>query len=287
MKDSFGLNLLLVCILLLGACQTERDKGIVIATVGKQKLTLNELVLQFPQHMRKQLSQAEMRELVLLWINDQVLYQEAEANKIDKIPDLQKEFEKLKKDVVINRFIETALGETINVSDEEIKSYYEVNKETFVLAEEIVNAYHLLFKTQKEANDARQRLGKGESFESIANSIAGDSVSVQEWNLGYFSQGDVIPEISKMLFKMTINTYSYAIKSDFGYHLVQLVDKQKKGEIKRLETVKDEIKQKIVTKKREDKYQRFLLQTKSKFKIQTNFQALSSAVMDSLILVDN
>ena len=61
------------------------------------------------------------------------------------------------------------------------------------------------------------------------------------------------------------------------------MDKQKSGEIKKFEIVKDEIKQKLLTKKKEDRYQRFLLQMKSKVNIQTNFQLLETSALDSLL----
>ena len=54
-------------------------------------------------------------------------------------------------------------------------------------------------------------------------------------------------------------------------------------QVKKFELVKDEIKYKLLTKKKEDKYQRFLLQMKSKVKIQTNFQLLDSSIIDSLL----
>jgi parvulin-like peptidyl-prolyl isomerase len=74
------------------------------------------------------------------------------------------------------------------------------------------------------------------------------------------------------------------IESEYGYHVLKIIDKQEKGELQSLEQVKDEIRLKLETKKKNDRYQRFLLQVKSKFSIKTNFELLRmSPFTDSLV----
>ena len=65
--------------------------------------------------------------------------------------------------------------------------------------------------------------------------------------------------------------------------MVQLIDKKKKGEVKNFELVKEEIRLKIQARKKQDKYQRFLLQMKSKHPYETNFKLLDSSVLDALL----
>ena len=104
-----------------------------------------------------------------------------------------------------------------------------------------------------------------------------------DWDLGYFSKDKIAPEISNVIFKLRKGATSLPIKSAFGYHVVQLVDKKKKGEVKNFELVKEEIRLKIQAMKKQDKYQRFLLQMKSKHPYETNFKLLDSSVLDSLL----
>jgi len=277
----------LTCLLFLlpsiFACEKSKDKSNVIAIVGEESLTMDELMNQIPAYIRSDISSVVIREFVLRWINDQVLYQEAKARKIDEKPEVQHEFEMLKRDLLINKLIESTLESDINVSNEEIQAYYDANNEGFILSEDMVHAYHVLVKSQEEAREVRRRLRGGESFESVTKFTTDDSLAMDEWDLGYFTKDEVIPEISSVVFKMAVNALSFPIKSDFGYHIVKLVDRQKKGDIKKFDLVKDEIKHKLITKKKEDKYQRFLLQMKSKIKIQTNFKLLDSSIIDSIL----
>lgn len=271
-----------VCLLILIGCEKEKQ-GRVVAAVGEESLTLEELIDQIPEHIRADVSPVVIREIVLRWINDQVLYREALIEKLDENTQLQKEFKMLKRDLLINKLVEKMLSAPINVTDDEIQAFYYANKEAFVLSEDIVRAYHVLVETNNQARDVRKRLRSNEPFEQIAREFSQDSLSAEDYDLGYFTKQEVISEIAKVVFKVAVNTIPFPIKSDFGYHVVKVVDKQKSGEIKKFEIVKDEIKHKLITKKKEDRYQRFLLQMKSKVSIKTNFKLLDSSVLDSLL----
>lgn len=278
-------GLLIACVLLLFviSCESQNENEKVIARVGNETLTLTDLIEDIPVQIRHDLSDVEIREFVLQWINNEVLYEEADRRGFGERPDLQKQVEKLRKELLVSKLIESAIGNNISVSEDEIKAYYENNKESFILEEDMVKAYHALFKTSKKANAFRRRLANGEKFPKIVKDVFGDSLKIDDWDWGYFVRGDVIPEIANVVFNVRPGRFTGAIKSNYGYHVLFVLDKLKKGEERKLETVKEEIRLKLTTKKKQEKYQRFLLQTKSKFKIQTNFQLLNAATLDSLL----
>ncbi len=264
-------------------CDTNQQSGRVIAVVGDETLTLKQLVRDLPPHIRSGLSSVDIRASVIEWINEEVLYQEARSRQLDKREDVIREFERLKRELLINKLVEQTLGEDVTITEEEIQGYYEANKDSYVLSQDLVHAYHLLVATRQEATEVRNRLRSGESFQQVAQQAGEDSLANIDWDWGYFSQNDVIPEISQVVFKLRKNSVSQPVKSDLGYHIFQLVDRQDKGEVQPLAMVREEIRMKLREKKKQDMYQRFLLQMKSKYKIQTNFQLLDSAVMDSLL----
>ncbi|MFQ5637060.1 MAG: peptidylprolyl isomerase [bacterium] len=264
------------------SCNLPEEEQLVVARVGDEHLTLREVVQDVTSRSRVELNAADFREYVLRWINDEVLYQEALGRSVDEDEELRKEFESLKKQLIINSLIERALKNQILITDEEISQYYESNKGEFILSDDVVHAYHILTNTRKEANALRRRLKKGEDFEDLAKAIA-DSLKTHDWDLGYFSKSDIIPEISKMAFNIPVGSYSLPLKSDFGFHLIKVVDKMKKGEAKNLDHVREEIRFMLEQQRKQENYQRFLLQTKSKFTVTTNFQILDSVNLDSLI----
>lgn len=203
--------------------------------------------------------------------------------KLDEDPGLEREFEQLKKELIVGRLLERTLREEIPVTEEEITAYYEANKDGYVVPDDMVHAYHILLSNRDAANDIRSKLRDGVPFEQVVHEANNDTLASIDWDWGYFTQNDVIPDIAKVVFKMSPNTYSTPVQSDLGYHVFQVVDKLKKGDTKSLEMVREEIRMKLQEKKKQDKYQRYLLQMKSKFKIQTNFQLLDTVVLDSLL----
>jgi len=278
------LIVLILWTVLLISCEKPVDERYVVAKVEDESLTIQELMAEIPVQIRSNLSAVEIREYVLRWINSQVLYHEALERKLDERLEFQREFENLKRELLISRLVEQALNGGVTVTEEEIKAYFEANKEGFRLTKDLVHAYHVLLGTRKEANEVSRRLKAGESFAAVFSDVSLDSSNhTDDWDLGYFSKDEIAPEISSAVFKLRKGATSLPIKSVFGYHVVQLVNKQKEGEVKNFELVKEEIRLKIQAKKKQDKYQRFLLQMKSKHPYQTNFQLLDSAVLDSLL----
>ncbi|MFQ5675272.1 MAG: peptidyl-prolyl cis-trans isomerase [bacterium] len=265
-------------------CEQPEEQRNVIATVGNEKLTINELIEEIPPTIRSKLNATEVREFVLQWINSQVLYQEALAQKLNENGDYQKELDRLQRELLINKLIEYSLADEVSVTDEEISSYFDANKEEFKLSQDVIHAYHVLLKTRKEASRVSKRLKAGEDFATVFAEVNTDSSNGKsdDWDLGYFSRDDIAPEISNVVFNLRKGAISIPIKSAFGYHVVQVVDKLKKGEVKNFDLVKDEIRLKLAAQKKQDRYERFLLQMKSKHPYQTDFQLLDSS-LDSLI----
>jgi parvulin-like peptidyl-prolyl isomerase len=281
--------LLLLLIALLGCQKNEADKGKVIAVVGDEQLTVDDLLEDIPVQIRSNLTVQEVREFVLKWINNEVLYQESLSLKMDEREDLQRQFETLRKQLLINELIQQTLADRVVLTEVELQEYYENNKDAYILEDDIIHAHHILSNTRAEANQVRRRLLAGESAEAIMMATLSDSTDQgpysADWDWGYFSESDIIaevPEISKAVFKLKAGDVSTPIKSDYGYHVLKIIDKQLKGTYKNFDLVKDEVQLTLQTKKKQDRYQRFLLQIKSKFKIETNFQILESTVLDSL-----
>ena len=263
-------------------CDKHVEKQVVIASVGDQTLTLDKMFQEIPVEIRPKLTNSDIREFVQRWINSQVLYQEAKRQKLDERIDLKNEFKKAKNELMINKLIELYLEEEVTVTDEEIQAFYEENKEEFVLNQDLVHAYHILGSTRKEANNIRRRLRSGETFEVVSRDVKQALEDTMAWDLGYFSRDDVIREISKVVFSMPRGALSLPIKSDFGYHIVKLIDKQKKGEFNKLENVNEEINLKLMAGKKRARYQRFLLELKNQTDIVTNFELLDTVKINSI-----
>jgi parvulin-like peptidyl-prolyl isomerase len=264
------------------SCERPEPKKNIVATVGEATLSLNEVISDIPPQIRPNMTSLEIRQSVLRWVNNQVLYQEALERKLHETGNLNRELEKLRIELLANALIEEALDSQVVVTDEEVQDYFEINQGEFALSEDKVHAYHICVNSRRDANSVRSRLRSGDAFGEIVSSFASDTLNL-EWDLGYFSKDQIIPEIASVVFTLRQGRYSQPIKSSYGYHVVKVIDKKSKGDISSLEMAKDEIRMKLMEQKKQQNYQRFLRQIKNKFNITTNFKLLDSVVLDSLI----
>jgi len=275
-----------IAILAVACTVPEEKPRTVIAKVEDEELTYEEIEQDLSPNIRAHLTPMDIKEYVFRWIDNEVLYQEALLRNLDEDEDLQKTLEQIKRELIINNLIQRTLQNQVQVSELEVRAYYDSNQVEFVLPEDMVRCEQIVVPTRKQAEEVRKRLRAGEAFEELAREVSVDSLQrlTNGLDSGYVVRGEMIPEIGKVAFNMPVGAYSRPIKTAYGYHIVKVVDKVKAGEPHRFEEVKDQIRLKLEAQKQQENYQRFLLQTKSKFRVTTNFQALNSVLADSLAL---
>ncbi len=78
----------------------------------------------------------------------------------------------------------------------------------------------------KKITDARKRIvDDGESFADVAKEVSEDPGSAPNGgDLGCFGKGQMVPEFEEAAFALEKGEVSQPIKTDFGYHLIQIYD---------------------------------------------------------------
>ncbi len=97
-------------------------------------------------------------------------------------------------------------------------------------------ARHILLKpdTVNLDEDIRIRIEKletrlrgGENFATLARSNSQDSLSAAKGgDLGWFNQGDMVPEFEAAMDKLEIGEISTPVKSPFGWHIIQVQERR-------------------------------------------------------------
>ena len=75
--------------------------------------------------------------------------------------------------------------------------------------------------------------------------------------------------IQNALRRLKTGAISPPIQSQYGYHFVQLLDRQEKGSPIDIELVRDEIVRRLKWQKRQQEYKRLMDELKEKFQVQT------------------
>lgn len=128
------------------------------------------------------------------------------------------------------------LAASVDVSDDELLSLYESEKADFV-GEEERHAAHILIKIDedrsedealKKISEISEKLGSGESFSALASEFSEDEGSASEGgDLGFSGKGVYVSDFEDALYKLSVGQISEPVKTEFGYHLIQLLAVEK------------------------------------------------------------
>lgn len=125
----------------------------------------------------------------------------------------------------------------VNISERTLRNLYRANllqKKMFDLItadiapiQEQVWARHILVATEDEAKAVLDRLNKGEDWNAIAAEVSIDSSNnTTGGDLGWFPRGIMVKEFEDAAFALGIGEISQPVKTDNGYHIIQVIDHQ-------------------------------------------------------------
>ncbi|TVY05425.1 peptidylprolyl isomerase [Paenibacillus cremeus] len=133
----------------------------------------------------------------------------------------------------------------INVTDEDIKQYYDQNLESMKTPEQ-VKASHILVATKEEAESILKDLKNGADFATVAKEKSTDTATKDNGgDLSYFGKGEMDAAFEKAAFALPVGQLSDVIQTSFGYHIIKVTD-HKQATTPTLDEKKDEIRETLV-----------------------------------------
>ena len=180
----------------------------------------------------------------------------------------QVSMDKIREDIEIYLLAEKMIGSSIDVTEEEMKTYFEENKDSFDQKEQ-VKASHILVEDEATAKKVKEELDNGKDFAELAKEYSTDSSNAGNGgDLGYFGQGEMAEEFENAAFGMEINAISDPVKTEFGYHIIKLVDK-KAAVTAEYNDHKEEIKDLLFDQKIQAEYPNWLEEKKAEYEIKS------------------
>lgn len=242
-----------------GASNSEaKPTGPVLAEVGSTSITVDSFKKEMenlPPYLKPMTETAEgKKEMLETMIIRELILQEASKDGIENTPAVKEKLDELKKRLVVEAYLKKKVEEQAKVSDEDLKKFYDQNKEKFKSGDQ-VKASHILVKSEKEAKDVIAQLKAGGNFEELAKKLSTDGAAAKGGDLGWFSKGSMIPEFEKVAFAMKENETSGVVKTKFGFHVIKLTGKRAAGE-RSFEDVKEQIKASMLPGKQQEVFQK-------------------------------
>ncbi len=141
------------------------------------------------------------------------------------------------KQLIQQKFMQTAKMPHVRVSDEDARKFFDENygdkalKPASVLLREIVLEIRPseanLKKARDRAVEARRRIDKGETFESVASDMSDDeSTKDKGGDLGFVDESDLLPSINSAVATLFPGEVSGPVETAQGVHLFKIMERR-------------------------------------------------------------
>ena len=232
----------------------EDNKDKILAVVNGEEIKQSEVdnFIQALGYRGAQFNNEEGRKrLTDELINRKLLFFDAKKTGLDKdeiyVKEVKKQSEELLKDFAMANIINS-----VRVSDEDLKEYYESHKDSFKV-QPTFTASHILVESEDLANEIKEKIDNDGDFTELAKEYSTCPSKEQGGDLGTFQQGQMVKEFENALIKNEIGDIVGPVKTQFGYHIINIKDKTE-GKIKSFEEAKNEVKQTLLQLKQQQAY---------------------------------
>lgn len=255
------------------AC-AKKEQGKTLATVDDEVITMEQFSAELdkiPTNMKMLVvSQSGKRNFLDRLVVKKLLLKEAKKDDIEKSKEFQDRLTDIKDQLIIESLLKKKVQLNLNLTDADMKKYYDANREQFKREQEIETS-QIVLKTEQEAKEIQGRLLKGESFEDLARTYSIDpSAKSTGGKIGYHPKGTLIPEYEQAAFKLTkAGQLSPIVKTQLGYHIIRLEGTKAPSYVP-FEEVKEFIKQKMGQEKQAEVLEKYIAELKKSAKITIN-----------------
>ncbi len=180
-------------------------------------------------------------------IDEQLVVQKAQADKLAETPDFAKKMAYLRDKALM----ETLLGNVAKeaATDAAIKATYDEAAKN-QKPETEYHAHHILVASEDEAKKVLARLKGGEDFAKVAGEVSKDPGS-KGGDLGWFTKDRMVPEFGDAAAKLKPGELSEPVKAQFGWHIIKL-DETRPKTFPPLDQIKDQVARYVVQKAQSD-----------------------------------
>ena len=178
----------------------------------------------------------------------------------------------------ISKMMNAQVASAPAATDADVKVFYDKNPDKFTRGES-VRASHILIRVsdkapEEEKQKARARIDgvlkrakAGEDFAVLAREHSQDGSAAQGGDLNYVVKGQMVQPFDQAAFALKPNEISGVVTTEFGYHIIKVVDHKAAGAVP-LDEVAENVKKFLTEQKKQETAQAFINQVKQKSKIE-------------------
>jgi peptidyl-prolyl cis-trans isomerase C len=183
--------------------------------------------------------------------------------------------------LVVQKLVDSKVVNDVKVSDQQVKAFYDQNTDKLKRPER-VHVRHILVKVAADAPAADKAKARAKADDLLAKVKAGgDFAKLAEENsddpgskshggdLSWVGRGQTVPQFETAAFALKKpNDISPVVESQFGFHIIQLIEHQDAGMVS-LDEVKDRIAGFLKQQQQREKFLDHVKELKAKAKVET------------------
>lgn len=194
------------------------------------------------------------------YLRMKMLAAQAEKNGLQNDAKVKAQIQLMRDNALANAELER-LDSSIKLTDEEIQKAYDAKKSEL----EQTKARHILIafkgspaadakkkeltedEAKAKAEDIRKKIVAGTDFAELAKAESDDKGSgARGGDLGSFGRGQMVPEFEKAVFEGKVGEVQAPVRTQFGYHVIQVQERSAKALAEVKPSLEREIKQQRV-----------------------------------------
>jgi peptidyl-prolyl cis-trans isomerase SurA len=202
------------------------EKQVLLTEAQKQGITITDADVK--QAVDREIDALKQR------IGSEQEYQAALAKERTTEAELRKRYESgVREQLLISRLVGREVQSKTNVSDAEVRAYFDAHRDSIGKRPEELRMAHLLVsfepdasqirRAQTRADSLRALVAKGQPFERVAQQHSDDPSARVGGDLGTFERGDMVAEFENVAFALKPMEISQPVRSRFGYHVIQVL----------------------------------------------------------------
>jgi peptidyl-prolyl cis-trans isomerase C len=182
-------------------------------------------------------------------------------------------------DLAVSKLLDNELKDKVTASPDQVITFYRQNTDKFKQTER-VRASHILLtvpqnadaatkaKIKAQAEAVLKEVKAGKDFAALAKEHSQDPGSaINGGDLGYFQPGQMVGPFNDVAFKLAPGQVSDLVETQFGFHIIKVVDKQP-GRTVPFDEVKDQVKQYLENMNKQRETTAFVASLRAKGKVE-------------------
>jgi parvulin-like peptidyl-prolyl isomerase len=228
------LILLAAAAALTTACS--RETGTVVARVGKETLTREQLEQQLSPELARHAGREVYLDLARRWMRQKLLAQEARRLDLDNDEAVRRALQDRSDEVLAEALVARALDSMPESDENQLRRYYEEHQQEFLRVEPEVAFRRIRFPDQPTAL-ARSKTLTAANFASEAQRLQVDASGADAQRA--WRRSELPPGLADMLFSMSEGAISEPLQGPDGWALYLLASRSPSGSVRPFQEVVD------------------------------------------------